>query len=245
MHEDHRPALALVEVREAQPLHLAVVRLERELSERDIDLDQLRFGSGAGVEQLRHALELVAELSEGKGLLAIDHLDDLLERLNARDARALLGVLRGEHQRSGSVRQLLVGRVDGRLASALRDPEHPLYRAGDIVQFRRPRPHRFIDDLAIGRPWTDAPVELVGAAAELADGAPAYVWRTVDTATQKIFDGRQQMASIDKQMFLTISKDMQPQKRAQLAMFLAKFHAKGMGMGGGHGDHEGRKRFER
>jgi hypothetical protein len=160
------------------------LRLSRELSNRDIDLDELRFGSGAGVEQLRDALELVAELSEGKGLLAIDHLDDLLERLSARDARALLGVLRAEHQRSGSVRQLLVGRVDGRLASALRDPEHPLYRAGDIVQFRRPRPHRFIDDMAIGRPWTDAPVELVGAAAELADGAPAYVWRTVDTATK-------------------------------------------------------------
>ena len=158
------------------------LRLSRTLSRREIDLDQLRFGSGAGVEQLRHALELVAELTTGKGLLAIDHLDDLLERISARDARALLGVLRAEHQRSGSVRQLLVGRVDGRLASALRDPEHPLYRAGDSVQLRRPRPRRFIDDWAIGRPWTDAPVELIGAAAELADGAPAYVWRTVDSA---------------------------------------------------------------
>ncbi len=78
-----------------------------------------------------------------------------------------------------------------------------------------------------------------------ADGDQAALGQ-VDNATQKFFDGRQQMAAIDKQMFLSISKDMQPQKRAQLAIFLAKFHAKGpMGMGGPHGDREGRKRFER
>ncbi len=68
----------------------------------------------------------------------------------------------------------------------------------------------------------------------------------VDNATQKVFDGRQQMAALDKEMYLTVSKDMQPQKRAQLAMFLAKVPAKGpMGMGGPPGDREGRKRFER
>ncbi len=159
------------------------LRLSRTLSHRGIDLDQLRLGSGAGVEQLRHALELVAELSDGAGLLVIDHLDDLLERLSARDARAVLAVLRAEHQRAGSLQQLLVGRVDGRLASALRDPEHPLYRAGDILQLRRPRPQRFVDDLAATpRQWTDTLFALVGAAAELANGAPAYVWRTVDAA---------------------------------------------------------------
>jgi hypothetical protein len=159
------------------------LRLARALSQRGIDLEQLRFGTGVGSEQLRHALELVAELSEGVGLLAIDHVDDLLERLSARAADALLGVLRAEHQRSGSLRQLLVGRVNGRLASAVHDPGHPLYRAGDILQVRRPRPHRFVDDLAIGRSWTSASVELIGAAAELAAGAPAYVWRIVDAAT--------------------------------------------------------------
>jgi hypothetical protein len=158
------------------------LRLSRTLAHRGIDLDELRLGSGAGVDQLRQALELVAELSEGAGLLAIDHLDDLLERLSARTARVVLGVLRAEHQRAGSVQQLLVGRVDGRLASALRDPEHPLYRAGDTLQLRRPRPQRFIDDLATVRPWTDGLLALVGAAAELANGAPAYVWRTVDAA---------------------------------------------------------------
>jgi len=159
------------------------LRLSRTLSHRGIDLDELRLGSGAGIEQLRHALELVAELSESDGLLAIDHLDDLLERLSARAARTLLGVVRAEHQRAGSLPQLLVGRTDGRLASALRDPEHPLYRAGDTLQVRRPRPQRFIDDLAATpRQWKDVTLALVGAAAELAHGAPAYVWRTVDAA---------------------------------------------------------------
>ena len=166
----------------AGALDVEGLRLSRTLSHHGIDLEELRLGAGSGVEQLRHALELVAELCEGAGLLAIDHLDDLLERLSAPAARALLGVLRAEHQRAGSIQQLLVGRVDGRLSSALRDPEHPLYRAGEILQLRRPRPHRFIDDLAIGHPWTNAPAVVIGAAAELADGAPPYVWRTVDAA---------------------------------------------------------------
>jgi len=65
----------------------------------------------------------------------------------------------------------------------------------------------------------------------------------VDNATQKVFDGRQQMAALDKEMYLTVSKDMQPQKRAQLAIFLAKFHKE---MGGRGGEHQkGRHRFER
>ena len=161
------------------------LRLSRRVSHLGIDLDHLRQGAGTGVEQLRYALELAAELCDGSGLLVIDHLDDLLERLSASAARALLGILRAEHQRAGSIQQLLVGRANGRLASALRDPDHPLYRAGHLLQFRRPRPHRFVDDLAIGRPWANAPVAVIAAAAELAEGSPAYVWRIVDaTRTQ-------------------------------------------------------------
>lgn len=62
----------------------------------------------------------------------------------------------------------------------------------------------------------------------------------VDTATLAILDLRQQMAAVDKEMFLGVSKDLTPQKRAQLALFLAKFKHDGMrgggmgGMGGGH-----------
>ncbi len=62
----------------------------------------------------------------------------------------------------------------------------------------------------------------------------------VDAAVQKVLDGRQQMAALDKEMFLGLSKDLTPQKRAQLALFLARFHAEmgkmGKG-GGGHGRH--------
>lgn len=171
------------------------LRLSRTLADRGIDLDELRVGSGAGAEQLRHALELVAELGNGAGLLAIDHLDDLLERLSARTARTVLGVLRAEHQRAGSLQQLLAGRTDGRLASALRDPDHPLYRAGDIVRLRRPRPQRFIDDLPAVRPWTDGFVALIGAAAELADGSPPYVWRTVEAASTRASGDRAALAA--------------------------------------------------
>lgn len=164
--------------------------LSHALSSRGIDLGQLRAGTGSGLERLRHALELAAELCGGSGLLAIDHVDDLLERLSVPAALALLGVLRAEHQRGGSVAQLLVGRVEGRVASALHNPSHPLYRAGDILPVRRPKPQRFIDDLAIGRAWTTADTEVIGTAANLAAGAPAYVWRIVDGASAQAGEHR-------------------------------------------------------
>ncbi len=60
----------------------------------------------------------------------------------------------------------------------------------------------------------------------------------VDAAVQKLFDGRQQMAALDKEMFAGLSKDLTPQKRAQLAIFLAKFHAESKGWKGeGKGRH--------
>lgn len=60
----------------------------------------------------------------------------------------------------------------------------------------------------------------------------------VDGAVQKLFDSRQQMAAMDKEMFAGLSKDLTPQKRAQLAVFLAKFHAEAKGWkGGGKGRH--------
>jgi hypothetical protein len=158
------------------------LRLSRRLAIRGIDIEQLRTGTGAASERLRHALELVGDLFGQPGLLAIDHLDDLLERVSRPAAREILGTLRAEHQRFGSAQQLLVGRVDGQLASALRDREHPLYRAGSILQIRRPKPRRFVDDLAVGRPWVKAPADVISTAAELAGGAPPYVWRVVHSA---------------------------------------------------------------
>jgi hypothetical protein len=166
------------------------LRLSRAMTNQGIDLEHLRAGTGPDVERLRHALELAAELCDGHGLLAIDHLDDLLERLSNASALALMGVLRAEHQRSGSMAQLLIGRVEGRLSSALRDPSHPLYRAGETLSIRRPEPHRFVDDLALAPHWTNAHVDVIGTAAEMAVGAPAYVWRIVDGASAEVGEHR-------------------------------------------------------
>lgn len=67
-----------------------------------------------------------------------------------------------------------------------------------------------------------------------ADGDQAALPK-VDQATTALLDLRQQMAIVDKEMFLSVSKDLTPQKRAQLAIFLAKFmrEGKGGGMRGG------------
>ena len=68
-----------------------------------------------------------------------------------------------------------------------------------------------------------------------ADGDQAALGK-VDQATVALLDLRQQMAVVDKEMFLSVSKDLTPQKRAQLALFLAKFmHERkiGGGMRGG------------
>ena len=59
----------------------------------------------------------------------------------------------------------------------------------------------------------------------------------VDSAVQRLFDSRMQMAAMDKEMFAGLSKDLAPQKRAQLAIFLAKFHAESKGWKGGKGRH--------
>ena len=59
----------------------------------------------------------------------------------------------------------------------------------------------------------------------------------VDGAVLKLFDSRQQMAVLDKEMFTGLSKDLKPQQRAQLAVFLARFHAEAKGWKGGKGRH--------
>jgi hypothetical protein len=66
----------------------------------------------------------------------------------------------------------------------------------------------------------------------------------VDQATMTLLDTRAQMAAVDKQMFLTVSKDLTPQKRAQLALFMAKFmhQAQQFKHGGGFGGERGGRR---
>lgn len=45
----------------------------------------------------------------------------------------------------------------------------------------------------------------------------------VDQAAQRAFDARAQLTALDREMFQTISKDLPPQKRAKLALFMARF----------------------
>ncbi|MFL5344415.1 MAG: hypothetical protein ACJ8AT_06465 [Hyalangium sp.] len=45
----------------------------------------------------------------------------------------------------------------------------------------------------------------------------------VDQAAQRAFDARAQLAALDREMFQAISKDLPPQKRAKLALFMARF----------------------
>jgi hypothetical protein len=132
---------------------------------------------------------------DGPALLVIDHLDPLLERVNEPTSVEILGVLRSDRQSAGEpVEQLLIGRTDGRLAAAFDDADNPLYHAGQKLRIRRALPSQFVDDLVIGRPWVDAPTAWVGAAAELANGCPAYVWRMIDEARGR---GRESDGPID------------------------------------------------
>jgi hypothetical protein len=56
-----------------------------------------------------------------------------------------------------------------------------------------------------------------------ADGDAAALTQ-VDANIQKVLEGRAQMAAMDKEMFATLGKDYPPQKRAKLALVLAKMH---------------------
>ena len=77
-----------------------------------------------------------------------------------------------------------------------------------------------------------------------ADGESAALSQ-VDQATTKVLDGRAQMATLDREMFASISKDLAPQKRAQLALFLAKFQHEARKWKDGKGEGRGFHRFQR
>ena len=166
----------------APPTSAAGLRLSRTLSQAGVDLDDLRLGSGLGEQRLPEAIELLVALADGDAVLAVDHLGLTLSALSAQEARQLLGELRAVRQRHSGLDLVLVEHPDGPVSAALADSGHPLYRAGQLVRFRRPRPARFVEDLAITRAWTDAPVELIDAAAELAGGVPALTWRVIELA---------------------------------------------------------------
>lgn len=45
----------------------------------------------------------------------------------------------------------------------------------------------------------------------------------VDQAVRQVLDNREKLAALDKEMFQLLSRDLPPQKRAKLALFLARF----------------------
>jgi hypothetical protein len=160
----------------------AGLRLRQALHRRGIDAGRLRDGGASGLVLLADALAMAVELGGGPTFIALDHLDRLLDGLDASEARELLGVLRAARQERPDLQLVLVGRPDGRLGRALRDAAHPMYRAGDELTIDRPDPQRFVDDLAVVRPWTDVPGDLLGVAAELAAGVPFLTWQVIDLA---------------------------------------------------------------
>jgi hypothetical protein len=44
----------------------------------------------------------------------------------------------------------------------------------------------------------------------------------VDQAVQRAFDARAQLAALDREMYQSLAKDLPPQKRARLALFMAR-----------------------
>jgi hypothetical protein len=176
----------------APPAGAAGLRLARTLSQQGIDLDDLRLGTGPGERRLSESIELLLALADGGATLVIDHFGLMLSALARQEARQLLGELRATRQTHALLDLVLVEHSDGPISAALADQSHPLYRSGVVLDIHRAAPRRFIDDLAITRPWTEARTELIGAAAELAAGVPALTWRIVDLAPSRGYDDHTQ-----------------------------------------------------
>lgn len=162
----------------AAPASTAGLRVARAVSVQGIDLQNLQNGSGNGIRLLSDALELLVALDGRAGLL-VDHLGLLLSSMHEEEARELLGALRSLRQQHPALDLVLVEHSGGMMSAALRDRDHPLFQAGQLVAIRRSPPARFAGDLEITRAWTGAPVEDLKAAAELAAGVPALTWRTL------------------------------------------------------------------
>ncbi|ADO70744.1 hypothetical protein [Stigmatella aurantiaca] len=65
----------------------------------------------------------------------------------------------------------------------------------------------------------------------------------VDQAAQRAFEARAQLATLDRELYQALSQDLPPQKKAQLALFLARFDRKAMKFK--HKFHERRQRDDK
>ncbi|MBL8935507.1 MAG: hypothetical protein JNM69_13205 [Archangium sp.] len=80
------------------------------------------------------------------------------------------------------------------------------------------------------RPVREAMGEAMRAVKAAADGDAAAL-AALDANMQKVLDGRVQMAQLDKELFATLGEGQPPQKRAKLAVVLAKVGAEFRGRG--------------
>ncbi|MFZ5442617.1 MAG: hypothetical protein ACOZQL_21590 [Myxococcota bacterium] len=71
------------------------------------------------------------------------------------------------------------------------------------------------------RPLRQQMGEAMKSLRDAADGDQAALAQ-VDANVQKVLDGRAQMAAMDKELFATLSQGLPPQKRAKLALVLAR-----------------------
>ncbi|HUC06967.1 MAG TPA: hypothetical protein VMR96_02670 [Solirubrobacterales bacterium] len=168
----------------APPASTAGLRLSRTLSSAGIDLHDLQHGTGKGLRRLSDAIELAVALDPDAALV-IDHLGLMLSAMSPDEARQVLAELRAASQRHPRLDLVLVEHSDGVMSNALRDPDHPMFQAGQSMRIRRSPPSRFVGDLAVTRAWTAVPAGMLGAAAELAAGVPALTWRVVELANEE------------------------------------------------------------
>lgn len=181
------------------PSDVAGLRLSRLLDAEGIDPQGLRLGDGPGLRRLREAFRLLMALTD-QVVVAVDHIGPMLSALPERDAREVLGELRSIRQEFNQIDLVLVEYPEGPISAAFTDRDHPLYRAGARLRIRRAAPSRFVSDLAITRGWTKAPVDLIGASAELTSGVPVLVWEVIalappnpDLAASRAFAGWQEL----------------------------------------------------
>jgi hypothetical protein len=90
------------------------------------------------------------------------------------------------------------------------------------------------------RPLRQAMGEAMKSLRDAAEGDAAAL-PLVDANVQKVLDGRAQMAAMDKELFTTLAQGYAPQKRAKLALVLARLHMEGKGFKKGHEGRRGRE----
>lgn len=73
------------------------------------------------------------------------------------------------------------------------------------------------------RPLRQQMMESMRALHDAAEGDKAALGQ-VDVNVQRVLDGRAQMAAMDKELFQVLSKDLPPQKKAKLALVLARLN---------------------